>query len=853
MALTQLWFADMKLFRRRVWNELGSWLSQTSHLVLIGGGASAMLTLAAVTALAVNDFRAARTNSENHTATLARVLEDQATRTLVTVELALEALSSSPALNAAATDPRNMADALNQALVSLSFLRGLAVVDAGGRVVASTLAQDAEIFVDMDKLGPKVMPGQSALGGFLAGRSLQSIRLRGEPIDAPAGVGYIPFLYGYTNEAGHVLTLAALINPDALSNFQRLALESEPFDSVLTSYDGQILASSGGAASLVGQTVGQIPVFNQFLPKQEHATYLGAGVLGLQQILSFRASGTKPLVVIVEQSYRAAAWDWFANARALIGIGIALILMVVGLAVAVWRGVRTREYAQQAVLGAQARIAQSEHELKVLMRSVQELIFRTDLRGVITYVNAHWTAFTGDDTSRAIGQRLQEIVAPESRKDVINALDPGSDEGVRVCQVVARFAPGRELMFQMAVVPLRVDGRVVGFAGSAVDVTERWVAQHQLQAQIAFQDLLLETNPLPISVIDAEGRVVRVNRAWEEYKGRPRASVMGRELITFLPPEEAKLHEAADAQLLRWGGRTYVETKVLHGDGSRRDTRIAKSAISDEHGRMTGVLSILMDVSEFRAAERATEEARDAAEEASRSKSEFVANMSHELRTPLQSILGFAELGMLRGKATPKLAGMFEDIHSAGQRMLTLVNDLLDVSKLESTVGTFHMERLDLRGVVRPVIRELEPLLARSHLMMDLRLSDMPLVAKADPVRFQQVIRNVVANAIKFSPPGSTITLEGRMDSKGQVHLVIQDEGPGIPETELGRIFEAFVQSSKTKDGSGGTGLGLAICRKIVEAMGGQIYARNVPASGAAFHIVLPARGQSETVPAALE
>ena len=843
----------MAVMRRSRLGGFRSWLSQTSHLVLIGGGLATLLTLLAVVALAVNDFRAARTNSQTHAVMLARVLEDQATRTLDTAELALEALSSSPALNAAWSDPRGMADALQQALAGLPFLRGLAVVDTGGRVVASSLAGDAEIFVDLPLLGPRVMPGQSALGGLLAGRSLQSIRLRGTPAKAPKGVGYIPLLYGFANETGHALTLVALINPDALSNFQNLALESEPFESVVTSYDGQILASSGAAASLAGDSVRHIPVFSQYLPKQEHATYLGQGVLGAQQILSFRASGTKPLVVIVEESYSTVVWQWFADARALLGIGATLTLVVLGLTFAVWRGVRTRESAQQAVQAAQARIAQNERELTVLMRSVQELIFRTDLRGVITYVNAHWTAFTGQEVTGAIGQRLQDIVEPQSRKDVFTALDPGSEDGVRVCQVVARFGQGRELMFQMAVVPLRVDGRVVGFAGSAVDVTERWVAQQQLQAQIAFQDLLLETNPLPISVTDAQGRVVRVNRSWEEYKGRSRAAVVGQELVSLLPADEAKVHEAANAQLLRWGGRTYVEIKVLHGDGSRRDTRIAKAAIADEHGRMTGVLSILMDVSEFREAERATQEGRDAAEEASRSKSEFVANMSHELRTPLQSILGFAELGMLRGKATPKLAGMFEDIHSAGQRMLTLVNDLLDVSKLESTVGTFHMERIDLRGIVRPVIRELEPLLARSHLMMEVRLSDMPLIAKADPLRFQQVIRNVVANAIKFSPPGSTITLEGRMDSKGQAHLVIQDEGPGIPEAELGSIFEAFVQSSKTKDGSGGTGLGLAICRKIVEAMGGQIYALNMPASGAAFHIVLPARGQSETMPAPLE
>ncbi|MFN4120151.1 PAS domain S-box protein [Acidovorax sp.] len=826
---------------------------RTSQLVLMGGGLAALASVVAVIALTANDFRAARAQHQVQAAMLARVLEDQATRTVETTELALEALSASPALNAVAADPRSMSEALNQALAGLSFLRGLAVLENGGRVIASTLPSDAEIFVDMERLGPRVMPGQTALGGLTPGRSLQSIQLRAPAAAAPAGVGYLPILLGYSNEAGHALTLAALINPDALSNFQRLTLESELFESVVTSYDGQVLASSGAAAAMAGQSVRQLPVFTDYLPRREHATYTGAGVLGARQILSFRASATKPLVVIVEESYEAMFWRWLADARALVGIGVALVLMVMGLTLAVWRGVRTREVAQLAVEAAQARIAQNERELTVLMRSVQELIFRTDLRGVITYVNAHWTAFTGRDVSGAVGQRLQDLVEPQSQQRVFEALDPGAEEGVRICEVVARVADGRELMFQMAVVPLRVEGRVTGFAGSAVDVTDRWVAQQQLQTQLAFQDLLLETNPLPVSVTDAEGRVVRVNRAWEEWKGMGRDTLTGRELTSLLPADEAKVHAAADLQLLRWGGRNYVEAKVLHADGSRRDTRIAKAAIADEHGRVTGVLSILMDVSEFREAERATQEARDAAEEASRSKSEFVANMSHELRTPLQSILGFAELGMLRGKATPKLAAMFEDIHAAGQRMLTLVNDLLDVSKLESTVGTFHMERIDLRGVVRPVIQELEPLLARSHLMMDVQLSDLPLVAKADPLRFQQVIRNVVANAIKFSPPGSTITLEGRMDAKGQAHLVIRDEGPGIPETEIDHIFEAFVQSSKTKDGSGGTGLGLAICRKIVEAMGGQIYARNVPASGAAFHIVLPARGQSETAPAPLE
>jgi len=312
------------------------------------------------------------------------------------------------------------------------------------------------------------------------------------------------------------------------------------------------------------------------------------------------------------------------------------------------------------------------------------------------------------------------------------------------------------------------------------------------------------------------------------------------------------LHAAQDARLMAEGGRLRYETQLFHRDGSRRDMLVTKVLVPDEQGGAAGILCTLMDVSEFRDAERATREARDVAEEASRSKSEFVANISHELRTPLQSILGFSELGLMRGREHPKLAGMFGDIHTSGQRMLALVNDLLDVSKIESAVGTFDLERCDLRGLVQAVLRELDPLLARRRLGLKLALIDEPLTAKVDPLRFQQVIRNVMANAIKFSPEGGLLEIEGGITPQGEVCLSVADRGPGIPAAELETIFEAFVQSSKTKDGSGGTGLGLAICRKIVEIHGGRISAANRPDGGAIFRIHLPLRSAPDTQVSAL-
>ncbi|MGE4053069.1 MAG: ATP-binding protein, partial [Piscinibacter sp.] len=406
--------------------------------------------------------------------------------------------------------------------------------------------------------------------------------------------------------------------------------------------------------------------------------------------------------------------------------------------------------------------------------------------------------------------------------------------------------------FDVAVVPLVHGERIVGFAGSAADVTDRVVAQQKLQTQLKISALMLEISPLPLSMLDTLGRYLSVNQAWEDFTGRRREDVIGQAAASYLSAEEAALHSERDRELLRSGGRIAYEASVRHRDGSRRDAMLIKVAVPGDDGAPAGILVVLMDVSEFRAAERATRDARDAAEEASRAKSEFIANISHELRTPLQSILGFSELGMVRGRQHEKLASMFADIHASGQRMLALVNDLLDVSKIESTVGTFHLERTDLRTLVREVAREIDPLLAGRQLRLELQLSELPLVAKVDPMRFQQVVRNVLANAIKFSPFHGVIELSGETTPAGEIRIGIADQGPGIPADEVERVFEAFVQSSLTKDGSGGTGLGLAICRKIIEAHGGRIHADNRPEGGAVFLIHLPARGSVETAPVPL-
>jgi PAS domain S-box-containing protein len=344
-----------------------------------------------------------------------------------------------------------------------------------------------------------------------------------------------------------------------------------------------------------------------------------------------------------------------------------------------------------------------------------------------------------------------------------------------------------------------------------------------------------------VATVNARGQYSSVNRAWEDFTGYSREQVIGKPGAAFMPQADADHHASGDAQVWRTGGTLRYELKLKHGDGSRRDVVVTKVRVP---GAALGasLLSSMMDVSEFRLAERAQDEARDAAEESSRAKSEFIANISHELRTPLQSILGFSELGLLRGGEQPKLQSMFNDIHASGGRMLALVNDLLDVAKIESSVGSITLERADLRGLVQAVMHELSPLLDGKHIQLLSQLGRQPLIAKVDPTRFQQVVRNIAANAIKVSPAGAEISVQGHITQDRRICISVRDHGTGVPTDELEKIFEAFVQSSTRKDGSGGTGLGLAICKKIIDAHGGSIVADNMPDGGAVFSIYLPAR-----------
>jgi PAS domain S-box-containing protein len=335
-----------------------------------------------------------------------------------------------------------------------------------------------------------------------------------------------------------------------------------------------------------------------------------------------------------------------------------------------------------------------------------------------------------------------------------------------------------------------------------------------------------------------------------------------------LHPEDAPRVKSSLREVLKSrADRFEQEYRLRHRDGTWRHMLARAQVQRDSSGRALGVTGGQLDVTEFRQAQEAlrrhgvelerlvaerTDEllaAKNAAETANRAKSEFLANMSHELRTPMHAILSFSQLGIDRAatgpEQLPKVANYLERIHQSGHRLLVLLNDLLDLSRLEAGKMRYEFGPVAVGGVVNAVVSELRVLARSRDVTVDVSEHESPVVVWADAVRVAQVVQNLVSNAIKFTPAGRSVRVDvsaSTLDGADAARLAVIDEGVGIPPDELEAVFDKFVQSSKTKSGAGGTGLGLAICREIVQQHRGRIWAEANRTAGTTFVVLLPSR-----------
>lgn len=824
----------------------------SSRRLLVGGAMLAAWVAMALWALVSFQRNEAESHARERNQLLVRVLEDHAARVLDASSLAVGSLASALQRGTAPGSAEFQA-AMRQTLANQVPIRALAVIDLDGLVVAAAGALEPGTRVSLAALQPLPRPERVVLGPYLPGRGLPAEA--GASASDPPGLGVLPLVRSVDGAQGRRWLVVALLNPDTFATFQEQILHDDGRSAAMMSYDGQVLAATRSSGlSSNGRRAGLAP-FSRFLPADvDQATWTGEGLRGNGRIAAFRSLRQYPVIVVVDIAVDQVQQASSEQARPVVvaGLGaVAMTLMMTGVAA---RSQRSHEQSQRLLDAAQAEVASRERELSGVFASVREWLFRTDAAGHVELMNARWELTSGRPAREAIGKPLWMLVAPSSREAAAALFRAEANRSVRHAEVLVDSAGGAVRRFDLTVVPLMEQGRPVGWAGSAVDITELLATQAELRAQLLFNASLIEGNPLPMVVLDLQNRYLRVNRAWEAYTGRAREQVLGTRAAAQHGADAAKLHDSMDRQLVEQGGELHYEARMRRADGALRDIYVSKSLISDAEGNPTGIVGTFMDIGEFREAERATRQARDAAEAASRAKSEFTANVSHELRTPLQSILGFSELGLARGTGDVRLEAMFGDIHRAGQRMLVLVNDLLDLSKLDSGATAFEPMRQDVRSCIDDVRAEIRPLLVSKQLEMRLDIAEQPLVANVDSERLHQVLRNLLANAIRFSPQGAAIELAAaaHAGAGGTIQIEIRDRGPGIPSDELESIFEPFVQSTRTKDGSGGTGLGLSISRRLVALHGGSLSAENRTGGGSVFRVTLPAARFGDTRPADL-
>jgi PAS domain S-box-containing protein len=378
------------------------------------------------------------------------------------------------------------------------------------------------------------------------------------------------------------------------------------------------------------------------------------------------------------------------------------------------------------------------------------------------------------------------------------------------------------------------------------EVTERIRAEEALSAERALLRALIDNVPEFMYAKDTHSRFIVANVALARLIGVNTAEeLLGKTDFDFCPEEFAKAHYEDEQNILRTeGALCNREVECANAQGKRFWLMTSKIPLHDKNGRVTGIVGTGHDITKRKAAEIEMRQAKEAAEEASRTKSEFLANMSHEIRTPLNGILGMTDLA-LDTALTPEQRDYLETVKLSADSLLTVINDVLDFSKIEA--GKIDLEIIDfsVRDTLEAALKTLA--LRADEKGLELLCEVAPEVAevlRGDPSRLRQIILNLVGNAIKFTDRGEVAVKVRAEAGDGEHHLLhfeVSDTGIGIATEKQKLIFAPFSQGdSSTTRKYGGTGLGLTISSRLVSMMGGEMWVESHVGQGTQFHFAIP-------------
>jgi PAS domain S-box-containing protein len=487
----------------------------------------------------------------------------------------------------------------------------------------------------------------------------------------------------------------------------------------------------------------------------------------------------------------------------------------------------------------------------ILDASTEYAIVATQLDGTFLLWNEGARRIYGYEPAEVLGRNIRILHLPSDvdsgKIDEIfaTALEHGGWDGV-----LTRLRKGGGSFPVRIVLTVRRDenDEPIGFLSISKDIShELWLNQRLLASE-AYNRVLIESTLDGLLTTDLDGVITDVNKEMERITGASRERLINRPLAEYVVPAG----DAASAirRVLKEGHVTGLEMSIRHTDGSVRDYAFNASMLVQDPERVRGIIVTIRDVTDqkrlrelLEIRNRELEVQNEQVVEANRLKNEFLASMSHELRTPLNSIIGFSDFLLTADDAPlrPDQREHLTHILNSGNHLLSLINDILDLAKVESGKLELSPAPTDVRAAVNEVCASLQPQLAERQLELTSEVDPAVVHAVLDPVRFKQILYNLLSNAVKFTPPNGSVEVSVAPSGGARFALRVRDTGIGIPADQIDRIFREFEQLD-TGPGRrySGTGLGLPLTRKLVELMGGSITVRSEVGVGSTFTARLP-------------